>query len=190
MKKILSIGAALMLAVTVFATGNEGVNPPQAGILTPANGVTAITNQFAFPFQTTPLMVVYAAATNSTPITNTITTTNFTISYPANGSTNASFVWQAFVGGTKMCFGSLTNVAATATNVAFPFAYALPPVVTASGQGTNAANVIGITAVTTTNFTLLANASQTNYWHAIGTVYNPQTEYQGQFPANNKVLTP
>jgi hypothetical protein len=191
MKKLISIGASFILAVSAFATGNEGVNPAQGGVLTPASGVSSITNTFAFPYQTVPLMIVYAGATNSTPITNAITTTNFTLSYPVNGSTNASFVWQAFVGGTKMCFGSSTNVAATSTSITFPFAYATPPVVVATGQGgTNSQNVVSVTAVTTTNFSLLANASQTNYWQAIGTVYSPQSEYQGNFPVNNKVLTP
>ena len=191
MKKLLSIGASLMLAVSVFATGNEGVNPPQSGVITPANGVTSVTNTFAFPFQTTPLLVVYAAATNSTPITNsTLTTTNFVISWPVNGSTNASFAWSAFVGGTKMAFGSVVTGGGTNVSVVFPFTYATAPQVFITGSSTNSQNIIAVTSVTATNFNALSNGNSTNSWMSIGTVYNPQTEYQGQNPINNKVLTP
>jgi hypothetical protein len=187
MKKILSIGAGLMLAVSAFATGNEGVNVPQSGVITP--GATPnITNSFALPYQTVPLIVIYASATNGTPITNgVITTTNFSFSFPAAG-TNDTYAWQSFVGGTKEAFG--TNLVATATtNVTFPFTYATPPTVVCSGSLTN----VLVSAVTTTNFTetVSGGASSTGVnWISIGTVYNPQTEYQGNFPVNNKVLTP
>ena len=179
-----------MLAVSVFATGNEGVNPPQSGVLTSSNGVAGITNTFAFPFQTVPLLVVYAANTNGTPITNAlITTTNFGITFPINGSTNNSFAWQAFVGGTKMAFGSVVSGGGTNVSVTFPFAYATPPVVTASGNSTNTTGIASVTAITITNFTILSQTAATNSWISVGTVYNPQSEYTGQFPVNNKVLS-
>lgn len=187
MKKIFSILSILALAVSAYATGNEGVNPPQSGVINPAINTTSITNTFAFPFQTTPVMIVYSAQTNGTPITNSITTTNFTLSWPVNGSTNASFAWQAFVGGTKMAFGTATNGIGN-TSVAFPFAYASAPVVLITGNNTN--GVVAVSAITATNFTINSLTAQTNSWESIGTVYNPQSEYTGPFPINNKVLTP
>jgi hypothetical protein len=184
MKKIISILAGVSLVATVFATGNEGVNPPQSGVLNSGN-VQGVTNTFAFPFQTVPVLVVYPQNTNASPFTNTITTTNF---YTLFGQTNDSISWQAYVGGTKEAFG--TNLVSTATtNVTFPFAYANPPVVVCSGSLTN----VFVSAVTTTNFTetVLGGASSTGVnWISVGTVYSPQTEYQGNFPINNKVLTP
>ena len=190
MKKIISIGASLVLAVNVFATGNLGVNTPQSGVLLSTNLVTGITNTFAQPFQSTPLLYVFASATNGTPVTNAfVTTTNFGITFPVNGSTNNSFAWSAFVGGTKLQSGANTNTAAASTTITFPTTYALPPVVVVTPQGgTNAANVAAVTSITSSNFVLLANASQTNYWMSVGTVAYPQTDYQGANPGSNKIL--
>jgi hypothetical protein len=187
MKIILSILFGAALAVNAFATGSEGFNPPQSGTINPATGIFNVTNTFAFPFQTTPLLVVYSAATNGTPITNNfVTTTNFSISYPVNGSTNASFSWQAYVGGTRMESGTQTVLANVATNITFPFAYAVPPVVVISGGVTNLPSAV--VAVTTTNFTLNSNATSTNQWISVGTVYNPPSENVGINPPSNKVI--
>lgn len=191
MKKLISIGASLMLAASVLATGNEGVNPPQSGVLNPATGVINVTNSFAFPYQTVPLLVIYSAATNGTPITNIfLTTTNFAFSYPVAGSTNASFAWQSFVGGTKLTYGTVISGGGTNVTVTFPFAYAAAPSVVLTGQSTNAANTVGIPSISTTNFTVLSNGNSTNSWISVGVVYNPQTQYQGQNPPNNEVVTP
>lgn len=191
MKKTISIFTCLMIAVAVFATGNEGVNPPQSGVIIPTSATPNITNTFAYPFQSVPLVIIYSSLTNGTPITNNfVTTTNFGFSFPTPG-TNSSFAWQAFVGGTKMDFGANTNIAAASTTIPFHFTYASPPVVVVTAQGgTNAVNAVTVTSVTITNFVLLANASQTNYWQAIGTVYNPQSPYTGQFPRDNTLLVP
>ncbi len=194
MKKLISIGASLMIAVAVFAAGSIGVNPPQKGVLYPANGTYSITNTFAYPFQTTPLLVVSAGATNSTPITNSVLTkTNFVISWPVNGSTNASFSWSAFVGGTRMQSGTFvagSGGASTLTNT-FTYPYAIAPSVVVSGSllPTATNNGVVVSTVTTTGFIVsTGNTNQTIYWQAIGTVANPQTEYQGQYPRSNPVI--
>lgn len=186
MKKIISICSAFLVAASAFATGNEGVNLPQIGTSYVTNGVSAFTNTFAFPFQNTPLVVVYSSLTNGSPTTNTfVTTTNFATSFPPGG-TNAAFTWSAFVGGTKMAFGTATNAAASATSVLFPFTYASPPSVVLTGNTTNAF----VQSTSITNFVILGQAVQTNGWISIGAVYNPQSENQGVNPPNNKVLTP
>lgn len=172
----------------IFATGNEGVNPPQSGVITPATGTTSITNTFAFPFQTVPVMVVYSALTNGTPITNSITTTNFTLSWPVAGSTNASFAWQAYVGGTRMQSGTNTLVANTLLTNTFAYAYAVPPVVVVSGNNTNTTAVVAVISVSTTGFVEESVTSQAGSWISLGTVYNPPSENVGANPPSNKVI--
>ena len=189
MKKLISIGASLILAVSVFAAGTLGVNPPQNGsvVFTPAGGLV-MTTSFAYPFQTAPLMQLYSSATN---VSYTSTTTNFVVtSVGAGGATNYSVAWSAFVGGTKMAFGSVITGAGTNVIVTFPFAYAAAPIVTVTGNSTNVSSTVGIQYITTTNFAVLTSANSTNQWISVGTVYNPQTEYQGQNPLSNKILTP
>ena len=189
MKKLISIGASLMLAVSVFSAGVVGVNPPQNGsvVFTPAGGLV-MTTSFAYPFQTAPLMQLYSSATN---VTYTSTTTNFVItSVGTGGATNYSVAWSAFVGGTKMAFGSVISGAGTNVVIPFPFAYAAAPVVTVSGNSTNVSATVGIQSITATNFTILTSSNSTNQWISVGTVYNPQSEYTGPNPVNNKVLTP
>ena len=187
MKKILLIGAAFALAISAFATGNEGVNPQQNGILNYNSSTTLIqTNTFAFPYQSVPVVTVQGLSTNGAPFTvSGITTTNFVLTTTANSTTNASVAWQSFVGGTRLQYGSNT-VSTTSTNVSFPYVYAVAPAVTISGISTN----LLITAITLTNFTIGdATAAATGYsWISVGTVANPQSEYQGPFPVNNKVL--
>jgi hypothetical protein len=185
MKNLIIICASLLLSATCFSAGTVGVNPPQSGIINPATGTTSITNTFAYPFQSTPIVVVYAAATNSTPITNSITKTNFVLSWPAAGSTNASFTWQAFVGGTRMQSGTQA-MSTTSTNVAFPNAYSVAPVVIVNGSATS--NAPAVSSITTTNFTITIVGSGTMQWISVGTVKDPQTEYQGKFPKSNPVI--
>jgi len=188
MKKILLICAAATLAVSAFATGSVGVNPPQSGVITVTNGAQSVTNTFAYPFQTTPVLVVYCNATNGTPVTNNfVTTTNFAISFPVAG-TNDAYSWQAYVGGTRMQSGSVISGGGTNVTVTFANAYAVAPVVVVTGNSTNAANTIGIPAITTTNFTILSNGNSTNQWISVGTVYNPPSDYTGQNPRNNTVI--
>lgn len=189
MKKLISIGASLILAVSLFATGNEGVNPPQNGVITVANSVPNVTNTFAFPFQTTPLLVVYCNAANGSPITNNfVTTTNFAISFPALG-TNDAYAWQAFVGGTRMQSGTFS--AGAGTNILFNYPYASTPSVVVSGSLLPAAtnNMIVVYSASATNFSInTGNTNQTVYWISVGTVYNPSSENVGQNPPVNKVV--
>ena len=189
MKKLISILAGVVLAVNAFATGNEGVNPPQSGLI--ANAVTnqITTNSFAFPFQVAPVLTIYPIATNGTPVTNVfVTTTNFAISFPPSG-TNAAFGWSAVVGGTKMEYGTQSFIVGTgSTNITFPAAYAVAPVVVVTSGLTNAPTAI--TSITTSNFTISSYQTQTNQWMSIGIVASPASEYTGMFPVNNKVLAP
>ena len=186
MKKLISILAGVVLAVNAFATGNEGVNPPQSGVLIGTATSQILTNQFAFPFQTAPVVTIYPGSTNGTPVTNSfVTTTNFAISFAPAG-TNTAWAWTAAVGATKLQYGTSTNALASSTSVVFPVAYASAPVVVLTGNTTNAF----VATVSTTNFTILGQAVQTNGWISIGTVANPQSEYTGMFPVNNKVLAP
>ena len=192
MKKLISIGASFILAVSIFAAGTLGFNTPQGGsvVFTPAGGLI-VTNSFAYPFQTAPLMQLYSSATN---VTYTSTTTNFVItSVGAGGATNYSVTWSAFVGGTRMQSGTSSLVAGGATywtNI-FSYPYASAPSVVVSGSllpsATN--NVVVVSSVSATGFvTATGNTNQTVYWISIGTVYNPQTEYQGQNPLSNKIV--
>ena len=174
-----------MLAISALATGNEGVNPPQSGVLTVANGVNAITNTFAFPFTVAPCLVVYSSLTNGTPVTNNfVTTTNFAISFPAGG-TNSAFAWQAFVGATRQQSGTFADNAVLVTNT-FTYPYYSTPIVVVSGTATN--NPVAVTSVSTTSFVTSCGASNTVSWIAVGTVQNPTSENVGQFPPTPKLI--
>ena len=192
MKKIISILAGLGLGASVFATGSVGVNPAQNGILNLTNGLASITNTFAYPFQVAPVMFFYATATNQTPITNNfVTTTNFSISYPVNASTNGIVAWTAYVGGTRMQAGSIAfNSGTVTTNISFANAYYTAPnvVVTGGVLGNNTNAFPVVTAITATNFTLSAGETQTVQWMSVGTVANPASENTGLNPRNNTIL--
>ena len=177
-----------MLAISALATGNEGVNPPQSGVITVSNGLNIVTNTFAFPFQQTPLVVMFSSLAAGAPITNNfVTTTNFAFTFPLAG-TNASFSWQAFVGGTRMQSGTNALVGGTPLTNTFAFAYAIPPVVVPSQGATNSSAIVAVTSVSTTGFIELSSTTQTGSWIAIGTVQNPPSENTGQNPPSNKVI--
>ena len=190
MKKIISICAAFSLAISAFATGNEGVNPQQSGVLNFNASTTLIqTNTFAFPYQSIPVVTIQGLSTNDAPFTvSGITTTNFVLTVTANATTNASVAWQSFVGGNRMQSGTVNTGANTNVTVTFTYPYAVPPVVVAVGSQTNQTVAIPTSLITTTNFQIVTYGNSTNGWISIGTVANPQTEYQGNFPVNNKVL--
>jgi hypothetical protein len=177
---ILSISLGIVLAFcsawNSFATGAEGVNPQQNGIVTGNTTSQTITNSFPFPYTVPPVMQFFPTLTNATPLTNVfVTTTNFAISFPAAG-TNTPIGWMASIGATRMEYG--TNaflVAVGSTNITFPFPYSQQPSVVCSGS-TNAY----VTATTLTNFTLQAFTNETIYWQSIGTTLNPGgTLYSG-----------
>jgi len=190
MKKIISICAVFSLAISAFAAGNEGVNPPQSGVLNFSAATTLIqTNTFAFPYQSVPVVLIQGLATNGAPFTvSGITISNFVLTISASATTNASVAWQSFVGGTRMQSGSVNTGANTNVTVTFQYPYAVPPVVVAVGSQTNQTVAIPTSLITTTNFQIVTYGNSTNSWISVGPVAYPQTDYQGNFPVNNKVL--
>lgn len=175
MKKILSLCAMLGLAVNCFGTGSFPLNTPQTGFVNfTTNGSAFIvsTNLFEPPFTYPPAMTFWlsSGATNALPFTNSIlTATNFAISI--NTPTNATIQWTAYPAACMVQFGSQTNMAGISTNVTFVTPYAFPPVVVLTPVTTNVTAVAAVTAVTTTNFTILCNLQTTNYWQAVGETY-------------------
>lgn len=167
----LSVVAIALSAVNAFATGAQGVNPYQSGIINTATNGAAIqysTNTFAFPFQTVPVVTLFSLGqTNVLPFTNVVTTTNFIVQSATNGF-NASIAWQAYAGTPRIQAFTFTNVAAIATNVTFPYPYAQVPVVVVIGQSTNVAATVGVYNVTLTGFSFICNQGQTNQAEVIG----------------------
>jgi hypothetical protein len=179
MKKTLSIFALFALAAECFATGPLPINSYQSGFINFTNGGSA-TNVYTFPvgFTYPPAVSLFlvSANTNALPFTNTVTTTNFTtiINTTVNGATNATIAWTATPCSVFEQWSTTVNTAGVATNVAFPVPYVYPPMVNAQPNSTN--GFVAITAITTTNFTLLSNIAMTNYWNAIGEVVTPGTQ--------------
>jgi hypothetical protein len=173
MKKLISFGCSVCLAVSVFASGEYGPNVPQTGVLNfpPGTVLNSSSNMFPFAFSVPPVMIFYATTTNSAPITNNfVTTTNFGVQ--SASTNNAIITWTAYLGYPRMQSG-LTVIAATATptNVAFAVPYAYPPSVTISPSVTNSGACV--LAVTTTNFTMQGLVICTNSWTAFGQAFNP-----------------
>lgn len=185
-----------MLAVSALATGAIGPNPPQSGVSTFTANTWTNTITFAYPFQSVPVINSFyvSGATNSLPFTNNaVTTTNFNIIVNTTnslGTNQAVIAWQAYVGGTRLESGTNALVAATPLSIVFPFPYAVPPTVVASGSSTNAAVsvTIGISGISTTNFTAASGTAQMVSWIAVGTVASPQSPNSGLNPQNNTVL--
>lgn len=188
MKKLISIGASLMLVVSAFATGNEGVNPIQTGVATfTTAGGLVVTNTFALQFQTAPVALLAPSSTNT--FTYTASPTNIVItSGGGTGATNYTVNWTAYIGGTRIEAGAVQNVAGTVTNVMFPNPYAVAPIVVGIGSATNTTAVVGISSITTTNFSIYCTISNTVDWMSIGTVYNPQSPNTGTFPTPNTTV--
>lgn len=177
MKKIISILACVAVTGSVFATGLLPSNSAQSGFVNFTNGGSqSATVTFTPAFTYPPAMTVFlmTTPTNALPLTNVVTSTNFTLSVAA--STNATIAWTAQPAACLMQWGNATNVAATATNISFPTPYLYPPNVVLTPSSTNATAVSAVTAVTTTNFTLLSNAAQTNQWTAVGEAVTAGTQ--------------
>lgn len=175
---ILSIFAGLaVMASPAFATGvvysnpNDPIpnNPSQVGVLYPqaTNGTSAagyvISNLFPYPYTAVPALITVAS---SGSVTNTsVTPTNFVISA---SSTNVSIAWQAYAGYQRIEAGLAP---AGLTNISFPVAYIVAPVVQLTALNTNSAS---IGTVTTTNFTV--NIPITNgasfYWTSFGAAFS------------------
>lgn len=177
MKKLLTIAAGFALAFQCFATGPIPINSPQTGTLNfVTNGASplVITNQFVVGYTYPPVMQFFliSGVTNALPLTNTIvTTTNFAVSLAT--PTNCTIAWSAFAGYPRFQFGTNITLAAVSTNIAFPTPYAQVPTVEIQELTTNA--TMSVTAVTTTNFTVLANTAAAFLWDSIGIAYTPGT---------------
>ena len=179
MKKIISIAAGFLLAVQCFATGSVPVNTAQGGydnFTTNGSAFTSITNVFEPPFTYPPVVSLFLSSgpTNALPFTSTVTATQLVVTI--NTATNCAVQWSAYPATVLQQWGAAANVATVPTNIAFATPYAYVPVVSIEGSSTNAAAVQAVTAITTTNFTLLSNQGQTNYWIAVGEVLNPGTQ--------------
>jgi hypothetical protein len=188
MKKLFfSLLAVWGLVTAAMATGQEGVNPYQTGTISFTNGVYNVTNSFPYSYTITPAVYFYATATNATPITNNfVTMTNFSIGVPTT-ATNYSVNWIAFAPITRFASGTQNLVTAVPTNIAFPFPYYTAPVVVVTGGITN--NTAAVTAVTTTNFTVASQSTQTIEWISVGSWGGAQSDYTGYVPVyNNKTV--
>lgn len=170
MKKILSSLALLALAVNCFATGNLGVNPYQSGVISVVtNGASTLfyTNQFPLPYQSVPVVILYNTGnTAATPLTNSVTTTNFIVEVAT--PTNTTIAWQAYIGTPRFQAGTNSTLATVSTNIPFPYPYAQTPVVQCQQYSTNSAAEIAVTGITLTNFTVLCNLTEGFSWGAFG----------------------
>ena len=178
MKKFISICAGVAVAVCAFATGVVGPNAPQSGVIT-FDGTFGLiyTNSFAYPFTTPPAVIATGLLTNNSPFTvSAVTTSNFVLTATTGATTNTQVAWQAYAPYPRLQYGTITNAAALATNIAFPFPYVYPPTVSIEGGNTNANGSVAVIGVTTTNFTILCNTANTNFWQAIGQAYTPGTQ--------------
>lgn len=175
------------LAISASATGTLGPNPPQSGVINYTGTNQSATVTFPYPFQTTPLLFLQAAATNSTPLTNSVlTTTNFTVTVAA---TNASLTWSAYVGGTRLQSGTNSITGGTPVTNTFAFPYSQLPVIVASGSSTNTASAaVAVTSFSTTGFVIQSTTSQAVSWIAVGTVANPASANTGTYPGQNAVI--
>jgi hypothetical protein len=189
MKKILSIFALCALAVNCFATGNEGVNPAQNGVISVVtNGGAAslyYTNTFPFAYQSLPVVTLFNLGnTNAVPFTNTVSTTNFIVEL--NTPTNTLVAWQSYMGTPTIQVGSFTNSGAVSQTVPFARPFAQLPTVILTPAVTNAGTA-AVTGVTLTNFTVLENISTTNYYEAFGIAPIPAVDTLSTAPGYNHV---
>lgn len=159
---------SLLVGLNSYAAGAVGVNPPQSGVISFTNA-GVVSNVFTFPYayQSVPVVKFFSDTTNATPLTNTaVSATGFTL-YIAT-STNANIAWTSYIGTPRIQSGVTLNTAAVATNISFPAPYAYVPQVVLTGGNTNINGNAVVTAVTTTNFTLLCNVANTNQWMSFG----------------------
>ncbi len=184
MKKLLGFTflAIALAAQTAFATGAVGLNPVQTGNLTftTAGGVY-ITNSFAFPYTTVPVVNFSLVTTNAYPITNIfVTTTNFAVS--AN-TTNSQIQWVAFVGYPRVQTGTNAIQGSLLLTNTFSSPFAFNPVVQLTGSITNGASgQYCVSSVSPTNFVItFGNTNQVIYWSALGIAPNPGN-YNPNFP--------
>ena len=170
MKTLLSIVGVLAIALNTFATGAYQIDSPQNGVVTFTGTNQSQTITFAPGFSRVPVMQVFGSSTNASPITNSVTSTNFTISV---ASTNLSVAWNAYLGYPRLQKGTVVSGGGTNVTVTFATPYAYAPVVSVDGSSTNASSITGLGSVTATNFTILSGANTTNQWQAIGEAYAP-----------------
>lgn len=188
MKKIFSAIFGLVFVSSVFATGVTQQNPAQNGVISFTGTGQSYTNTFAYPFTAAPFVQLFAFSTNATPMTNTITSSNFVLSV---ASTNVSVGWTATIGNTRLQNGTYTATASGSTNLPFLAAFLANPNLTYGyiATGTNSAPLV--TALTTTNLTVLfATTNTIFYWQAVGTTFNPGNTLPGAadgFPLFNPV---
>jgi len=170
MNKFLSIVGVLAVALNTFATGAYQIDSPQSGVVIFTGTNQSQTITFAPGYSRIPVMQVFGSSTNASPITNSVTSTNFTLSV---ASTNLSVAWNSFIGYPRLQKGTFVAGGGTNFTVTFATPYAYAPVVSVDGSSTNSSAITGLSSVTTTNFTVLAGATTTNQWQAIGEAYAP-----------------
>ena len=183
MKKILSIIAVCALTFDCFASGSFQINSPQSGLVNYTNsGSQSYTNVFEPPFTYAPVMSVFLTAgpTNSLPITNTVTATNFILQCAA--STNCTFVWSAQPANPRIQYGTVSpppvSGSTTCTNTFNPpYASAPTVVISWTGQGAATNDIPVITSVSATAFIYSygVTTNRTVYWQAIGQCATPGT---------------
>jgi hypothetical protein len=177
MKLFISIVvAAFALASESFATGVVQPNAPQSGVVNFTGTNQGQTISFQPPFSVVPVMTLFGGLTNASPITNSVTATNFTISV---ASTNLSVAWTAYQGYPRIQFGTNAASAATLITNTFPVPFAFVPIVNIQQTATNA--VAGsepvVSTITSTNFVIkFTDSTGTNqviYWGALGQAFAP-----------------
>ncbi len=182
--------AMILCGLKSFATGAEGINPTQQGLINATSNSAAIayyTNTFAFPFQSLPVVTLFTVGTvtNAMPYTNVVTTTNFVVQFATNGF-SPTIYWQAYIGTPRIISMTPTNqTAGTATNILLPATYAYPPVVVVTGQGSASNAFVNVYGITTTNFTLFSNQLGTNQVLVFGIWASPSTSANTQAGYND-----
>lgn len=181
--KLSAFLAVVLLAVnSAFGTGAVGLNPVQTGTLTftTANGVY-ITNAFAYPYTTVPIVQFSLVTTNAFPVTNVaVTPTNFIVS--AN-TTNSTISWVSFVGFPRVQTGTNAIQAQLLLTNTFNTPFAFNPIVQLTGSGTNIVKgTIAVSSVSPTNFVIqFGDTNQVVYWGALGISATPGS-YNPNYP--------
>lgn len=160
------------LAYNAFATGNEGVNPPQSGVINFSTGGLIVTNSFPFAYSSQPAVIAYSLnGTNNTPfVVSAVTLTNFVLTAFNGATTNASAAWASFAAYPRIYSGTnIIGANGLATN-AFPVPFVYPPVLVIGDSLTNG-YAAGVT--TTTNCTITGGPAETIYWQVLGYSFQP-----------------
>lgn len=174
MKKLfISIIAGLALVSSSFATGNQGVNPPQSGVINFTTGGLVVTTTFPFAYSSQPAVIAYSInGTNNAPfVVSAVTLTNFVLTAANGATTNGSAAWASFAAYPRVYAGTNQMGANGLVTNTFSVPYVYPPVISLSDSLTNGA--AACTTVTTTNFVITVTAAETVYWGALGNSYQP-----------------